>query len=90
MDRPEIRNEVAIKKRVDEILELCDKEALAAQVGDFYSIVAEVYSAMGEFSLARKYGRLAVEELVHFAGYDHERTKSAALFLENLNRKGHA
>ncbi|KAI1408280.1 SET domain-containing protein [Hypoxylon sp. FL1857] len=84
LDRPEIRNHAAVKRRVDEILDLCDKEGLAAQVGDFYAIVAELYSNMGDLDLAKKYGELAVKELTHYAGYDHERTRSATLFLENL------
>ncbi|KAI1392475.1 SET domain-containing protein [Hypoxylon trugodes] len=87
LDRPEIQKHAAVEKRVKEILDLCEKEAMAAQVGDFYSIVAEVYSSMGDFSLAKKYGDLAVKELMHYAGYDHERTKGALLFLENLPGK---
>ncbi|KAI1140899.1 SET domain-containing protein [Hypoxylon sp. FL0543] len=84
LDRPEIRNHAAVKRRVDEILDLCDKEGLTAQVGDFYTIIAEIYSNMGDLDLARKYGELAVRELTHYAGYDHERTRSATLFLEKL------
>ncbi|KAI2472254.1 SET domain-containing protein [Annulohypoxylon bovei var. microspora] len=86
LDDPKIRKHALVKKRVDEILDLCEKEGLAAQIGDFYSIVAEVYSSMGDLKLARKFGELAVKELKHYAGYDHERTKSATLFLETLNR----
>ncbi|KAI0116661.1 SET domain-containing protein [Hypoxylon sp. NC0597] len=89
LDRPEVRNHAAAKKRVEEILDLCNKEGLAAQLGDFYAIVAELYSDMGYLDLAKKYGELAVKELMHYAGYDHERTRSATLFLENLRRKGH-
>ncbi|KAI1098659.1 SET domain-containing protein [Jackrogersella minutella] len=84
LDRPGIRNHAAVEKIVDEILDLCEKEALAAQVGDFYTIVADVYSSMGDPHLARKYAELAVRELKHYAGYDHERTRSAAMFLEKL------
>ncbi|KAI0835456.1 SET domain-containing protein [Hypoxylon sp. FL0890] len=87
LDRPEIRNHAAVKKRVDEILDLCNKEGLAAQVGDFYTIIAELYSNMGDLDLAKKYGELAVGELTHYAGYDHQRTRSATLFLENLRSK---
>ncbi|KAI1779204.1 SET domain-containing protein [Hypoxylon cercidicola] len=87
LDRPEVRNHAAVQERVNEILDLCEKEALAAQVGDFYTIVAEVYSSMGDVDLARKYGELALKELKHFAGYDHERTRTATLFLKNLDRK---
>ncbi|OTA62636.1 SET domain-containing protein [Hypoxylon sp. EC38] len=87
LDRPEVRNHAGVKERVDEILDLCNKEGLAAQLGDFYAIVAELYSNMGYLDLAKKYGELAVKELMHYAGYDHERTRSATLFLENLHRK---
>ncbi|KAI1379903.1 SET domain-containing protein [Hypoxylon crocopeplum] len=89
LDQPKLRYHAAVKKRVDEILKLCEKEGLYAQIGDFYTIVAEVYSSMGDVGLARKYGELAVKELIHYAGYDHERTQSAARFLEGLNRKAH-
>ncbi|XXH02615.1 hypothetical protein Hte_008994 [Hypoxylon texense] len=87
LDRPEIRNHAAVEKRVSEILDLCQKEAMAAQVGDFYTIVADVYSSMGDLDSARRYGELALRELKHFAGYDHDRTRSAIMFLENLDRK---
>ncbi|KAI2782049.1 SET domain-containing protein [Daldinia loculata] len=85
LDLPEIRSRAAVSKRVDEILDLCEKESLEAEVGDFYTIVAEVYSGMGDVDLARKYARLAIKELAHYAGYDHERTRSAVVFLEVLN-----
>ncbi|KAL7621034.1 hypothetical protein AAE478_008346 [Parahypoxylon ruwenzoriense] len=87
LDRPEARNRAAVEERVEEILDLCDKEGLAAQVGDFYAIVADIYSSMGDLDLARKHGGLALEELRHYAGYDHERTRNAAAFLENLSRR---
>ncbi|KAI4864384.1 SET domain-containing protein [Hypoxylon rubiginosum] len=87
LDRPEIRNHAAVEKRVSEILDLCEKEAMAAQVGDFYTIVAEVYSSMGDMNSARKYGELALKELKHFAGYDHDRTRSATMFLKGLDKK---
>ncbi|KAI2611877.1 SET domain-containing protein [Hypoxylon sp. NC1633] len=87
LDRPELRNHEAVEKRIAEILNLCEKESLEAQVGDFCTIVAEVYSSMGDVDLARRYGELAVKELRHFAGYDHDRTKDAALFLKSLDRK---
>ncbi|KAI1204898.1 SET domain-containing protein [Annulohypoxylon truncatum] len=87
LDDPDIRKPAPVKKRVDEILDLCEKEGLAAQIGDFYTIVAEVYSSMGDLELATKYGELAVKELKHYAGYDHERTKSATSFLEKLRIK---
>ncbi|KAI1460192.1 SET domain-containing protein [Annulohypoxylon moriforme] len=89
LDDPEIRKPALVKKRVDEILDLCRKEGLAAQVGDFYTIAAEVYLSMGDLGLAREYGELAVKELKHYAGYDHERTKSATSFLENLSKEDH-
>ncbi|OTA98155.1 hypothetical protein M426DRAFT_70346 [Hypoxylon sp. CI-4A] len=90
LDRPETHTHSAIEKRVAEILDLCEKEALAAQVGDLYTIVAEVYSGIGDLDSAARYGKRAVKELVHYAGYDHDRTKSALLFLENLRGKVHA
>ncbi|KAI0384297.1 SET domain-containing protein [Hypomontagnella monticulosa] len=89
LDRPDIRSHVAIKKRVDEILGLCAKEGLAAQVGDFHTIVAELYSGLGDIERAKTHAKLAVKELTHYAGHDHERTMSAASFLRKLdgNRK---
>ncbi|KAI1475815.1 SET domain-containing protein [Daldinia eschscholtzii] len=84
LDLPEMRNHAAVSKRVDEILDLCEKESLAAQIGDFYAIIAEIYSSIGDVNLAKKYAKLAVKELKHYAGYDHERTKGAAAFLESL------
>ncbi|KAI0883926.1 SET domain-containing protein [Annulohypoxylon maeteangense] len=87
LDDPDVRKPGLVKKRIDEILDLCEKEGLAAQIGDFYTIAAEVYLSMGDIGLARRYGELAVGELRHYAGYDHERTKSATSFLEKLRRE---
>lgn len=89
LDLPEVRNHDAVEERVGEILDLCAKEGMAAQVGDFYTIVADVYTSMGDMRLARKYGELALKELKHFAGYDHQRTRSAIMFLKDLDGKVH-
>ncbi|KAI0172597.1 SET domain-containing protein [Hypoxylon sp. FL1284] len=87
LDRPETRNHAAVQARVNEIVDLCKTEAMAAQIGDFYTIVADVYSSMGDIDMARKYGELALKELTHFAGYDHERTHGAAQFLKGLEER---
>ncbi|KAI8956815.1 SET domain-containing protein [Daldinia sp. FL1419] len=85
LDLPEKQNHKDVEKMVEEILDLCEKESLAAQVGDVYGIIAEVYSTMGDVDSARKYAELAVKELKHYAGYDHQRTRSAVKFLESLD-----
>ncbi len=73
-----------VSQFVLELLELCDKEGLTAQVGDFHSIIAGVYASMGDVDLASKHGELAVLKLRHYAGRDSERTERAVLFLEKL------
>ncbi|KAI2634995.1 SET domain-containing protein [Hypomontagnella submonticulosa] len=85
LDSPDMRSHAAIQKKVDEILSLCAKEGLAAQVGDFHTIVAELYSGLGDLNLARRHAELAVKELMHYAGHDHERTLSALSFLKKLD-----
>ncbi|KAI1761497.1 SET domain-containing protein [Hypoxylon sp. FL1150] len=87
LDLPEVRNHAAIENRVAEILDLCEKEGMAAQVGDFYTIVADVYSTLGDLSRARRYGELALKELKYFASYDHPRTQTTIAFLEDLDGK---
>ncbi|KAI1081751.1 SET domain-containing protein [Whalleya microplaca] len=87
LDRPDIRNHSAVQERIIEILDLCEKEGITAQVGDLYSIIAETYSSMKDLDMAKKYGKLAVEELRHYAGHDHERTERALSVLNGLNRK---
>ncbi|KAI0592925.1 hypothetical protein F4775DRAFT_598985 [Biscogniauxia sp. FL1348] len=87
LEEPRFRHHTAISERVDKILDLCEKEGLRAQVGDFYAIVADVYSARGDVESAEKYGRMAVEELRYYAGYDNERTRNAITFLEELDAR---
>ncbi|KAI5867510.1 hypothetical protein GGS23DRAFT_548710 [Durotheca rogersii] len=90
LDQPRVRTRAGVGARVDEILALCDREGLAAQVGDVYAIVADVYAAMGDLPLARRYGERAVAELTHYAGHDHERTRNAVAFLAKLGAEAGA
>ncbi|KAH9227240.1 hypothetical protein K456DRAFT_1765869 [Colletotrichum gloeosporioides 23] len=76
-----------LAEEVDSILE---EEGLSAQKGDFYDILARAYVDMGEVETGRRYARLAVEKLVHFAGYDDERTERARGLLGELGKVGGA
>ncbi|KAH9899047.1 SET domain-containing protein [Xylariomycetidae sp. FL2044] len=87
LDQPEIRTHEKVHERIVEITELCVREGITAQLGDFYNIISDIYLDMGDVGLARKYGEMAVKELRYYAGYDHERTEKAMLFLETLEAK---
>ncbi|KAI8159118.1 hypothetical protein K4K49_004268 [Colletotrichum sp. SAR 10_70] len=52
----------------EELDGILKEEGLSAQKGDFYDILARAYVDMGEVETGRRYARLAVEKLVHFAG----------------------
>ncbi|KAI5918041.1 hypothetical protein F4810DRAFT_726387 [Camillea tinctor] len=86
LDEPRYQNHGAINERIDKIIELCNKEGLRAQIGDFYAIIADVFQNLGDLKSAENYGRMAVKELRYYAGYDHERTRNALTFLDNLYR----
>ncbi|KAI0011288.1 SET domain-containing protein [Xylariaceae sp. FL0662B] len=87
LDSPTTRNRSAVQKRVVEIVDLCKKEGMTAQIGDFYTIIMDIYSSMGDLDMAKRYGLLALEELRHYAGHDHERTEKALAMLEDLNKR---
>ncbi|KAI1488303.1 hypothetical protein F5X96DRAFT_685564 [Biscogniauxia mediterranea] len=87
LDEPRFQHHSAISERVDKILDLCDEEGLMAQVGDFYAIVADVYYRRGDLESAERYGKMAVDELRYYAGYDHERTRNAIAFLEEIDAR---
>lgn len=72
----------------DELDDIMEREGLTAQAGDFYGIIAGVYAAMGEVETGRRYAALAVEKLLHFAGYDDERTVRAKEVLGELGKVG--
>ncbi|KAK2774939.1 hypothetical protein CKAH01_12992 [Colletotrichum kahawae] len=74
----------------EELEGVLEEEGLSAQKGDFYDMVARAYVDMGEVETGRRYARLAVEKLVHFAGYDDERTERARGLLGELGKVGGA
>uniref|UniRef100_L2FM87 SET domain-containing protein n=1 Tax=Colletotrichum fructicola (strain Nara gc5) TaxID=1213859 RepID=L2FM87_COLFN len=84
----------SLPARMAELAEELDgilkEEGLSAQKGDFYDILARAYVDMGEVETGRRYARLAVEKLVHFAGYDDERTERARGLLGELGKVGGA
>jgi hypothetical protein len=61
---------------------------MTGQIGDLYSIIANVYLTMGEMELARSYGKLAVTFLRQYAGFDSLRTQGAMEFMVRLERLG--
>ena len=75
-----------MRAALEEAEDLGKKEGLAGQMGDVYSIFADIYLDMGDVKNARKYGRIAVKMLRHYAGYDNMRTDSAVAFMAKLDK----
>lgn len=84
LDYPENQTNQKIKAAIDEVEDLVKQEALDGQLGDFNSIIAELYLDIGDLKLARKHGELAVKLLRKYAGYDNVRTEKAVEFMEKV------
>lgn len=67
-----------------EVEDLVVKEGMTGQMGDLYSIIANVYLTMGDLKMARSYGELAVKLLRWYSGFDSARTESARAFMVKL------
>ena len=84
LDHPENRTPPKIQASLDELVHLANEEGLAGQVGDLYSIIAEIWRDVGDLERAREAGMVAVSNLRHYAGYDNVRTGVTVGFLEGL------
>jgi hypothetical protein len=84
LDDPKHHTHAHVRSALAEVEHLVDKEGMTAQIGDFYSIVADLYFTMGDMKLARDYGELALELVRHYAGYDNDRSEQAVGFLDKL------
>ena len=82
------RNYKTVNDLVVEILDLCEKEGLAAQVGDIHRVIANFYARMGDIESAKRHGTLAAQKLSHYSGFDGDRTVSAIQFLESITKAG--
>jgi len=85
-DHLENRTQEKVRAALEEAEDLGKKEGLAGQMGDVYSIFADIYLDMGDVKNARKYGRIAVKMLRHYAGHDNMRTDSAVAFMAKLDK----
>ncbi|KXX78465.1 N-lysine methyltransferase SMYD2 [Madurella mycetomatis] len=72
-----------------EVEGLVVEEGMTGQMGDLYSIIANVYLTMGDLKMARSYGKLAVKLLRWYAGFDSARTESAQAFMVKLEGVEH-
>ena len=88
LDHPGNHTHEHVAALTAEVEGLAGTEGLAAQMGDFYGIIADVYLRMRELKLARAYGEMAIELLRHYAGFDGERTEQACEFLRRVEVKG--
>ncbi|KAK4186437.1 N-lysine methyltransferase SMYD2 [Podospora australis] len=68
-----------------EVEDLVLKEGMAGQIGDLYNIIGHTYLLMGEKKLAEEYGKLGVEKLRHYAGFDSERTALGLDFMKRFD-----
>jgi len=80
----EYRNPESIAKLTRETLDLCETEGMKAQTGDFYRILARVYTGIGEKELAKENSELAIKTFGHYVGYDCEEVQQETLFLQRL------
>ena len=81
------RTHTKVEAALVEVEALAGKEGLAAQMGDFYSIIAEIYLSMGDTRRAKENGERAVKILRQYAGFDNDRTEIAVEFLRRLERR---
>ncbi|KAK5656821.1 hypothetical protein OQA88_4369 [Cercophora sp. LCS_1] len=87
LDYPDNQTHEKVKAAIMEVEDLVKQEALEGQLGDFNSIVAELYLDMGDFKLAREHGEVALKMLRKYAGFDNVRTDAAVEFLEKLRKR---
>ncbi|PKS11005.1 hypothetical protein jhhlp_002764 [Lomentospora prolificans] len=73
MGKPENRNHQALTELSDEMLELIGTEKLTALLGDFYGMLAESFSRLGDSDTALKYANLALTHQQEFRSPDHKR-----------------
>jgi hypothetical protein len=87
LDHPENREYDNLMRLADEVLYLIEREGLAAQKGDFYSILAQICLEMGYTHTARSYGGMAVESLRESVGEDSAPALKAMKFMVDLNKQ---
>ncbi|GAB1312435.1 SET domain-containing protein [Madurella fahalii] len=84
LDNPASHTPEKVSAATAEVEDLVVKEGMTGQIGDLYSIIANVYLTMGDLKMARSYGELAVKLLRWYAGFDSARTESAREFMVKL------
>ncbi|KAK3349746.1 hypothetical protein B0T25DRAFT_505015 [Lasiosphaeria hispida] len=87
LDAPENRTHEKVQAAMTELEELVEEEGLAAQIGDLHTIFADLYLDMGDSQKAREHAGLALGMLRQFAGWDNDRTNSAASLVTRLEEE---
>ena len=61
-----------------------EREEMQALLGDFYGNVGRKYRGIGDMKRAHEYGALALEHTRRYAGYDHEKSDKALVFVTEV------
>jgi hypothetical protein len=84
LNQVEKRTKKNVDAMAEELLHLIDTEGLHPQVGYFCLVIGHAYLGLGEVERAKRYGEVALDKLLRYAGPDDEAVDDARVFLATV------